>query len=74
MTNQTAMVGLSKVIILVQDDSRVALISGENKDVGVSAEGVKCRFFIFGEVGLLREGDWKFRIRDVGDVMFNGMG
>ena len=29
------MVGLGKVIILVQDDSCVALIGGENEDLGV---------------------------------------
>ena len=50
-------VSLNKVIITVQDDSRVALIGGENKDVGVGVERAKCRFFGFGEVGLLREGD-----------------
>ena len=43
-------VGLSKEIILVQDDSRIALIGGENEDVGVGAERAKCRFFRFGEV------------------------
>ena len=58
-------VSLSKVIILVQDDSHVALIGGENNDVGVGAERAKCRFFRFGEVGLLWEGGWKFGIRDV---------
>ena len=45
------MVGLGKVIILVQYDSRVALIGGENKNVGFGAERAKCRFFGFGEVG-----------------------
>ena len=59
------MVGLGKVIILVQDDSHVALIGGENEDVGIGAERAKCRFFGFGEVGLLWEGSWKFGIRDV---------
>ena len=58
-------VGLSKVIILVQDNNRVALIGGESKDVGVSAERTKCRFFRFEEVRLLGEGGWKFGIRDV---------
>ena len=43
-------VGLS---ILVQDDSHVALIGRENEDVGVGAERAKCKFFGFGEVGLL---------------------
>ena len=31
-------VSLGKVIILVQDNSRIALITGENDDVGVGAE------------------------------------
>ena len=57
--------GLGKVIILVQDDSRVALIGRENKDVWVGAERAKCRFFGFGEVWLLWVGGWKFEIRDV---------
>ena len=35
------MVRLRKVIILVEDDSSIALISRENKDVGVVAEGAK---------------------------------
>ena len=63
-TDQT--VGLSKVIILVQDKSRVALIGGENGDVGIGTERAKCRFFRFGEVSLLWEDGWKFGIRDVG--------
>ena len=67
-------VGLGKVIILVQEDSYVSLIGRENKDVGVGVERSKCRFFGFGVVGLLREDGWKFRIRDVGDVTFNGKG
>ena len=54
-------VGLSKVII-VQDESRVALISGENEDV-VGAERAKCRFLGFGEAGLLWDGGWKLGIR-----------
>ena len=58
-------VGLGKVIILVLDDSRVTLIGGENEDGGVGAERAKCRFFRFGEVGVLWEGSWKFGIRDV---------
>ena len=49
-------VGLGKVIILVQDDSHVALIGGENEDVGVGVERAKGRFFGFGEVELLWEG------------------
>ena len=44
-------VGLGKVVILVQDDSCIVLISGENEDVGFGAERVECRFFRFGEVG-----------------------
>ena len=59
------MVGLSKVIILVQDDSRIALIGGENDDFGVGAERVKCRLFGLGEVGSLWKGGGKFGIRDV---------
>ena len=38
-------VGLGKVVILVQDDSRVALIGGEDEDVGVGAERAERRFF-----------------------------
>ena len=57
-------VGLGKVIILVQDDSRIALIGGENEDE-IGAERAKCRFFKFGEVGLLWESGWIFGIRDV---------
>ena len=57
-------VGLGKVNILVLDDSRVALIGGENEDVGVGVERAKCRFFRFGEVGVLWEGGWKFGMRD----------
>ena len=38
-------VGLGKVVILVQDDSRFALIGGESEDVGVGAERAECRFF-----------------------------
>ena len=34
-------VRLGKVIILVEDDSSVALIGRENKDVGVVAEGAE---------------------------------
>ena len=60
------MISLSKVIIPVQNNSRVAIIGWENEDVGVGAERVKCRFFGFGEVGLLWEGGWKFGIRNVG--------
>ena len=44
----------------------MALIGGENKDVGFGAERAKCKFFGFGEVGLLREGGRKFKIREVG--------
>ena len=70
------MVDLIKVVILLQDDSSIALIGGE--DVGVGAERAECRFFGFGEVGSLWEGGRKFGIRDVsyevGDVTFNGMG
>ena len=55
---------LGKVIIPVQDDNRVALISGENEDV-VGAERAKCRFLGFGETGLLWDGGWKFGIRDI---------
>ena len=58
-------VSLGKVIIVVQDDSCVVLIGWENEDVGVGAERAKCRFFRFGEVGLLWAGGRKFRIRDV---------
>ena len=58
-------VGLSKVIILVQDDSHIAPIGGENENVGVGVERAKCRFFGFEEVGLLWEGGWKFGIRDL---------
>ena len=61
-------VSLGKVIIFVQDDSHVALIGGENKDVGVGADRVKCRFFGFEEVGLLWEGCWKFGLRDVTEM------
>ena len=50
------------VIFLVQDNNHVALISWENEDVGVDADKAKCRFFGFGEVGLLREGGEKFII------------
>ena len=50
-------VGLGKVIILVHDDSHVALIGGENEDVGVGAERAKCRFFGIGEVGFV-VGGW----------------
>ena len=39
------MVSLGNVVILVQDDSRIALIGGENEDVGVGAERAECRFF-----------------------------
>ena len=38
-------VGLGKVVILVQGDSRIALIGGENEDVGVGAERAECRCF-----------------------------
>ena len=58
-------VSLGKVVILVQDDSSVALIGRENKDVGVGAERAESRFFGFGEVGSLWEGGRKFGIRDV---------
>ena len=58
-------VSLGKVIILVQDDSHVALIGGEKEDVGIGAERTKCRFFRFGEIGFLWEGSWKFGTRDV---------
>ena len=56
------MVSLGKVIIPVQDNSCVALIGWENEDVGVGEERAKCRFFRFGEVGLLMEGGGKFMI------------
>ena len=36
--------GFDKVVILVQDDSHIALIGGENEDVGVGAERAECRF------------------------------
>ena len=58
-------VDLGKVVILVQDDSRIALIVGENEDIGVGAEGAECSFFRFGEVGLLWEGGGKFGVGDV---------
>ena len=58
-------VGLNKVVILVQEDSRNAHIGGENEDVGVGAERVEYKFFRFGEVGSLWEGGGKFRVRDV---------
>ena len=35
-------VGLGKVVILVRDNSRIALIGGENEDVGVGAERAEC--------------------------------
>ena len=38
-------VSLDKVMILVLDDSRVALICGENDDVGVGAEKAKVQIF-----------------------------
>ena len=50
------MVDLGKVMTLVQDNSRVALIGRENEDVGVGAERAKCIFLGFAEVGLLWEG------------------
>ena len=34
--------------------------------LGIGMEGVDGRFFRFGEVGLLREGDWKFRLEILG--------
>ena len=41
------MVSLGKVLILVQDDSPVALISGENKDIGDGAESEVQIFWIW---------------------------
>ena len=38
-------VGLGKVMILVQDDSCIALIGGENEDVGIGAERAKSHAF-----------------------------
>ena len=59
------MVGLGKIVILVQDSSHIALIGGENENVGAGVERAECRFFRFGEVGSLWEGVGKFGIRDV---------
>ena len=71
------MVGLCKVIILVEDNRSVALIGRENKGVGVVAEGAESCFFRFREIGLLGDGGGKFRVRYVGqdmtDVALNGV-
>ena len=58
-------VSLGMVVILVQDDSRIVHIGGENEDIGVGAEGAECSFFRFGEVGSLWKGGGKFGIGDV---------
>ena len=45
-----------KVIIIVKENHCAVLVGGENEDVGVGEERAECRFFTFGEIGLLMEG------------------